>query len=95
LRRRKSSKIQRAYGLAARSASKFEAGVNLVDRINETLIAECNAIEHDCDLIRHFADFDPTTRTMLEGMLAVEEGHADEMLDLLEAHEGKPMLHGD
>jgi bacterioferritin len=35
---------------------------------------------------------DSTTRTMLEGILAVEEEHANDMHDLLVAHEGKPML---
>jgi bacterioferritin len=29
---------------------------------------------------------------MIEGILAVEEEHANDMHDLLVAHEGKPML---
>jgi bacterioferritin len=29
---------------------------------------------------------------MLEGILAVEEEHANDMHDLLVAHEGRPML---
>ena len=29
---------------------------------------------------------------MLEGILAMEEEHANDMHDLLVAHEGKPML---
>jgi bacterioferritin len=43
-------------------------------------------------LIRFFADKDPTTRTMMEGILTKEEEHANDMHDLLVSHEGKPML---
>lgn len=82
-------------GLATRSASQFAAGENLVDMIRENLIAERIAVEHYRELVRYFADFDPTTRVMLEGILAVEEDHADEMHDLLVAHEGIPMLADD
>ncbi|MGA2952830.1 MAG: ferritin-like domain-containing protein [Caulobacteraceae bacterium] len=79
-------------GLATRSVSQFAEGANLVDMIKENLIAERIAVEHYRDLIRHFASYDPTTRVMLEGILTVEEDHADEMRDLLVAHEGKPPL---
>jgi bacterioferritin len=78
--------------LTRRSASQFAPGENLVDMIKENLIAERIAVEHYQELVRYFADHDPTTRTMLEGILKVEEDHADEMHDLLEAHEGTPML---
>ena len=37
-------------------------------------------------------DKDPTTRTLLERVLAQEEEHANDMHDLLVAHEGRPML---
>jgi bacterioferritin len=43
-------------------------------------------------MITFFGDEDPTTRTMLEAILAKEEEHANDMHDLLVAHEGKPML---
>jgi bacterioferritin len=79
-------------GLATRSASQFAPGDNLVDMIRENLIAERIAVEHYRELTRYFGDDDPTTRVMLESILAVEEDHADEMHDLLEAHEGTPML---
>ena len=80
-------------GLATRSASQY-AGQdgNLVEMIKENLIAERIAVDHYRELIRYFADDDPTTRVMLEGILSVEEEHADDMHDLLVAHEGKPML---
>gem|GEM_PF-195868 len=79
-------------GLATRSASQYVEGENLVDMIKENLIAERIAVEHYRELIRYFADKDPTTRVMIEGILAVEEEHANDMHDLLVAHEGRPML---
>jgi bacterioferritin len=79
-------------GLAMRSASQYAEGENLVDMIRENLIAERIAVEHYRELIRYFADDDTTTRVMLEGILGVEEEHANDMHDLLVAHEGKPML---
>ncbi len=82
-------------GLASRSASQYAEGENLVDMIKENYIAERIAVEHYRELIRFFADHDPTTRVMLEGILATEEEHTNDMHDLLVAHEGKPMLSGD
>ncbi|MGH7010275.1 MAG: ferritin-like domain-containing protein, partial [Caulobacteraceae bacterium] len=79
-------------GLATRSASQFAEGENLIDMIKENLIAERIAVEHYRELIRYFGNDDATTRVMLEGILAVEEEHADDMRDLLEAHQGQPML---
>ncbi len=79
-------------GLASRSASEYTEGGNLIDMIKENLIAERIAIDHYRELIRYFADNDPATRTMLEGILVVEEEHASDMHDLLVDHEGKPFL---
>jgi bacterioferritin len=81
-------------GLATRSASEYGAAETLVDMIKENLIAERIAVEHYRELIRYFADKDPTTRVMLEGILATEEEHANDMHDLLVAREGKPFLPG-
>jgi bacterioferritin len=79
-------------GLASRSASQYVEGSNLVEMIKENLVAERIACEHYRELIRYFADKDPTTRVMMEGILTNEEEHANDMHDLLVAHEGKPML---
>jgi bacterioferritin len=79
-------------GLLSRSASEYKVGENLVEMIKENLIAERIACEHYRELIRFFADKDPTTRVMMEGILVNEEEHANDMHDLLVAHEGKPML---
>jgi bacterioferritin len=82
-------------GLASRSASQYAEGENLVDMIKENYIAERIAVDHYRELVRYFADNDPTTRVMLEGILATEEEHTNDMHDLLVAHEGKPMLPAD
>lgn len=79
-------------GLATRSASQYAEGENLVGMIRENLIAERIAVEHYRELIRFFGDDDPATRVMLEGILRVEEEHANDMHDLMVAHEGQPTL---
>jgi len=56
--------------------------------IRENLIAERIAVDHYRELIRYFGDDDPSTRVMLEGILTVEEEHATDMQDLLQAHQG-------
>jgi bacterioferritin len=80
-------------GLATRAASQYVIGSNLVEMIKENLVAERIACDHYRELIRYFGDKDPTTRFMLEGILVNEEEHANDMHDLLVAHEGRPMLH--
>jgi bacterioferritin len=73
-------------GLASRSASQYATSAELITMIRENLIAERIAVDHYRELIRYFADNDPTTRTMIESILAVEEEHASDMLDLLAIH---------
>src|ERR1700733_4163238 len=79
-------------GLLSRSASQYVEGANLVDMIKENLIAERIAVDHYRELVRYFGNDDPGTKSMLQGILRVEEEHADDMHDLLIAHEGRPML---
>ena len=79
-------------GLLTKSAAQYAIGDNLVEMIKENLIAERIAIDHYRELIRYFGDDDPGTRVMLEGILTTEEEHADDMHDLLVAHEGVPSL---
>jgi bacterioferritin len=74
--------------LASRSASEYATGSNMVAMIRENLIAERIAVDHYRELIRFFGDNDPTTRVMIESILAVEEEHASDMQDLLATHEG-------
>ncbi|MDP8986149.1 MAG: ferritin-like domain-containing protein [Pseudomonadota bacterium] len=73
-------------GLASRAASEYGTADDLVGMIKENLIAERIAIEHYQELIRYFGNDDPGTRAMLERILLVEEEHASDMHDLLEAH---------
>lgn len=71
-------------GLATRSHSEYVEGNSLVDMIRENLVAERVAIESYTEIIRYFGDKDPTSRRLLESILAVEEEHANDMADLLE-----------
>jgi bacterioferritin len=79
-------------GLLSRAGSEYVEGENLVEMIKENLVAERIAIETYRDMVRYFDEKDPTTRIMLEAILAQEEEHANDMHDLLVAHEGAPML---
>ena len=72
-------------GLAARSHAEYVEGDSLSAMIREDLVAERIAIDSYRDVIRYVGEHDPTTRRMLEGILAVEEEHADELSDLLVA----------
>jgi len=81
-------------GLATRAASEYGSADNLIEMIKENLIAERIAVDHYRELIRYFGNDDPGTRAMMEGILTVEEEHANDMHDLLVAHEGRPMLPG-
>jgi bacterioferritin len=71
-------------GLASRSHAEYVEGATLLDMIKEDLVAERIAIDSYRGIIQYLADKDPTTRRLLEEILAVEEKHADEMADLLE-----------
>ncbi len=79
-------------GLASRAATEYGKGGNLVQMLKDDLVAERLVIEHYQELIRYFGDDDPTTRIMLEHILAEEEDHASDIHDLLVAHEGTPFL---
>ena len=71
-------------GLATRSHAEYVEGNSLIDMIREDLVAERIAIESYRDMIRYLGTGDPTTRRLLEDVLAVEEEHADDLLSLIE-----------
>jgi bacterioferritin len=71
-------------GLVSRSHAEYVEGVSLVDMIKEDLVAERIAIDSYRDIIQYLSDKDPTTRRMMESILAVEEEHADDMAELLQ-----------
>jgi len=70
-------------GLLSRSHSEYVEGDSLVDMLKEDLVAERIAIDSYAEMTRYLGDDDPTTRRMLEGILAVEEEHADDLATLL------------
>ncbi len=71
-------------GLASRAHADYVDCLDLQDMIKENLVAERIAIETYREMARWFGNDDPTTKRMLEGILAQEEEHADELADLLQ-----------
>jgi bacterioferritin len=70
-------------GILTRSHSEYVEGQTLLDMIKEDLIAERVAIDSYTEMIRYIGDDDITTRRMLEGILQVEEEHADDLASFL------------
>ncbi len=71
-------------GLATRSHSQYIEGTSLLDMVREDLVAERIAVESYNEIIRYLGNDDPTTRRMIEKIMAKEEEHADDMKKLLE-----------
>ena len=71
-------------GILTRSHSEYVEGDSLTEMIKEDLVAERIAIESYSEIIRFLADKDPTSRRMMEEILAKEEEHAEDMLTLIE-----------
>jgi bacterioferritin len=76
-------------GLVTRSHSQYVEGTSLVEMIEENLIAERIAIESYGEIIRYLGNDDPTTRIMIEAIMAKEEEHAEDMKTLLASIEKK------
>lgn len=70
-------------GMSSRSHAEYVEGDSLVDMVREDLIAERIAIESYREMIAFFGAADPSSRRMLEHILAVEEEHAEDMSSLL------------
>jgi bacterioferritin len=71
-------------GLTMRSHAEYVEGQNLLDMIKEDLVAERIAIDSYREMINYLSNDDSTTRRMLEGILAMEEEHANDLVSLLE-----------
>ena len=71
-------------GLLSRSHAEYVEGDTLLDMIKEDLVAERIAIDSYREIIQYLGNDDPTTRRMMEGILAMEEEHADDLVNLLE-----------
>ena len=69
--------------LVARSHAEYVEGKTLTDMIEEDLVAERIAIASYREIIQWLENHDSTTRTMLEGILAVEEEHANDLAGFL------------
>jgi len=70
-------------GLLTRSHAEYVEGDSLTDMIKEDLVAERIAIDSYRDMINYFGNDDPTSRRLMENILAVEEEHADDLVNLL------------
>ncbi|MDL0431480.1 ferritin-like domain-containing protein [Marinobacter sp. TBZ242] len=73
--------------LSTRAHSEYIEGNTLKEMIEEDLVAERIAIDSYREIIQYLGDDDPTTRRMLEEILAVEEEHADDMAGLLQDYD--------
>lgn len=71
-------------GMLTRSHSEYVEGKTLTDMIREDLIAERIAIQSYAEIIRYLGSDDPTSRQMMESILANEEEHAEDLKTLLE-----------
>ena len=66
-----------------KSHAEYAEGDTLLDMVKEDLVAERIAIDSYREMIQYFGNDDPTSRRMLEGILAMEEEHADDLVSLL------------
>jgi bacterioferritin len=71
-------------GLATRSHSEYDASTELLAMVREDLVAERVAIASYQEIVRWLGNDDPTTRRIIETILAVEEEHADDLLSILQ-----------
>jgi bacterioferritin len=82
-------------GMIGRSASQYGPGTQtLIDMIKEDLIAERVVIMWYADLIRWLGEHDPTSRRLMEDLLAEEEDHAQDLADLLVNMDGPGLTGG-
>lgn len=70
-------------GLTLRSHAEYVEGESLTDMIKEDLVAERIAIDSYREMAQFFGQKDSTSRSMIERILAMEEKHADDLVNLL------------
>ena len=84
--------------LLTKSHSQYVEGTSLVDMIKEDLVAERIAIDSYAEIIRYLGDADPTSRRVMEEILAKEEEHAEDLKSLIETiaqfEKGREESHG-
>jgi len=76
--------------MLTRSHSEYVEGETLIDMIREDLVAERIAIDSYKEMIDYIGSKDPTTRRMLDGILALEEEHAEDLATLLQRYDQPP-----
>jgi len=76
-------------GLMSRSHAEYVEGTDLISMIREDLVAERIAIDSYREMIQYFGNGDPTSRRLMETILAMEEEHADDLITLLEEYDKK------
>ncbi|MBI5172267.1 MAG: bacterioferritin [Candidatus Melainabacteria bacterium] len=70
-------------GLAGRSNAEYVACDTLTEMIKENLVAERIAVDIYREMIKYVGDSDPTTRCLLESILATEESHLEDMANFM------------
>jgi bacterioferritin len=75
--------------ITGKSHAEYRIGKTLQEAIKENLVAERIAIDSYREMVQFVGDSDPTTRRMLEEILATEEDHADELADLLQQDQAR------
>lgn len=70
-------------GLSQKSHAEYVEGTTLVNMLKENLVAERIAIDSYREVVNYIGTSDPTTRRLLEGILAKEEEHAEDLSSLL------------
>jgi bacterioferritin len=70
--------------LLSRSHAEYDEATSLRAMLEADLFAERIAIESYREMVNYIGQRDSTTRRMLESILAQEEEHAEDLVDLLE-----------
>jgi bacterioferritin len=70
--------------LTTRSHAQYVEGDGLVDMIKEDLVAERIAIDSYREIVQWLGEKDPTSRRMMEEILAKEEEHAEDLISMLQ-----------
>jgi bacterioferritin len=70
--------------LSSRAHAEYDQSTSLRQMLEADLIAERIAIESYREMISFIGQRDPTSRRLLESILAQEEEHAEDLVDLLE-----------
>jgi bacterioferritin len=69
--------------LTSRSHSEYTTADELMEMVKENLVAERIAVASYTEIIEWLGEGDPTTKRMLEEILAVEEEHAEDLLSFM------------